>query len=312
VARTDVRSALDALLSRGAVLLSGACGTEISRRGVRTPLPGWSAAALRTAPDVVRDVHRDHVRAGADVVTANTFRTNRRAVAAAGLGDARDLTKTAVRLAREAAAGAGRPVLVAGSVAPVEDCYRPDLVPDEATLRAEHGIHVGNLVAAGADLALVETMNAVREAVVALRACAAGGLPAAVSFVAAAGGRVLSGEPLADAVAAVRPLHPLAVLVNCCALPVATEGVAAIAGAGGGIPFGAYANGPGLAGGTDGWTFGDAHAPGGDEDHARAAAGWLDLGATWLGGCCGTRPSTVARLRRLIDERRASSSRGRT
>lgn len=66
------------------VVLSGACGTELERRGAATPLPLWSAAALLEAPDLVREVHRDHVRAGADVVTANTFRTLRRTLARAG------------------------------------------------------------------------------------------------------------------------------------------------------------------------------------------------------------------------------------
>ena len=293
---------LSAILAARPVLLSGACGTEILRRGVPTPLPLWSAAALLDAPEVVREVHRDHVAAGADVATANTFRTGRRVVAAARVPcSARDLTKRAVALAREgvAAARAGRPVLVAGSMAPVADCYRPDLVPPEdATLRAEHGIHAGNLVAARADFVLVETMNTVREAVAALRACAAAALPAAVSFVCMEGARLLSGEPVAEAARAVRSLSPLAILVNCCPVDVATEALAALAPAAGGIPFGAYANGLGRADDAQGWTF-ETGTGVGAAAYAEAARGWLALGARWLGGCCGTTPEHVRSLRAL-------------
>lgn len=286
------------------VVLSGACGTELERRGAPTPLPLWSAAALLEAPDLVRAVHADHVRAGADVVTANTFRTLRRTLARAGRDprEARALVRTAVRLAREgvAAAAPGRRVLVAGSVAPLEDCFRPDLVPDDATLRAEHGQRVGDLVAAGADLALVETMNTAREAVAALGACAAAGLPAAVAFTCVAGARLPSGEAVADAVAAVRPLAPLAVLVNCCPVAVATEALREVVAAAGPVPTGAYANGLGLPDDVAGWRF--APGCGADRDAYRAAvATWLDLGARWVGGCCGTTPAYVEDVRDQLD-----------
>jgi homocysteine S-methyltransferase len=286
------------------VLLSGACGTELERRGAATPLPLWSAAPLLDAPDVVRAIHRDHVRAGAEIVTANTFRTIRRTLARAGLDprSARDLVKTAVRLAREgiADANARRTVRVAGSVAPLEDCFRPDLVPDDATLRAEHGLRVGDLVAARADFALVETMNTVREAVAALGACAAAGLPAAVSFTCVRGARVLSGEPLGEAVAAALPFRPLAILVNCCPIDVATEAVQALVSLAGDVPVGAYANGLGKPDAVAGWSFAPGH--GADRRaYLAAAREWIELGARWLGGCCGTTPEYVADLRSLID-----------
>lgn len=292
------------------VLLSGACGTELERRGAPTPLPLWSAAALLHAPRLVREVHRDHVRAGAAVVTANTFRTDRRTLARAGVHlRARDLVRTAVLLAREgiAEAAPAHRVVVAGSIAPLEDCFRPDLVPGDAELRAEHGARVGDLVAAGADMALVETMNTVREAVAALGACRAGRLPAAVSFTCAPGARLLSGETVADAVAAVRGLGPLAILVNCCALDVAGDALRAIVAAAGAIPAGAYANGLGRPDDVAGWRF----EPGHGADRAayrRAAAGWLDAGARWIGGCCGTTPEYVADLRDLIDGRIATGA----
>src|SRR5688572_24976898 len=99
-------------------LLDGAMGTELRRRGVPTPLPLWSAHGLLHAPEVVLHIHRDYVGAGADALTANTFRTTRRALAATaavaaatglatGAGimavEPRELTALAVSLARRAA-----------------------------------------------------------------------------------------------------------------------------------------------------------------------------------------------------------------
>ena len=287
------------------VLLSGACGTELERRGAKTPLPLWSGQALLDAPDLVREVHRDYVRAGAAVVTANTFRTDRRTLAKAGLAvRARDLVRTAVRLAREgvAAAAPAHAVVVAGSVAPLEDCFRPDLVPSDAELRTEHALRAGDLVAAGADLALVETMNTIREAVAALGACRAARLPAAVSFTCAPGARLLSGETLADAVAAVRPLGPVAILVNCCALVTAGEAVRELVRVVGDLPVGAYANGLGRPDDALGWRFEEGHGAG-CAAYVAAATTWLDLGARWIGGCCGTTPAYVEALSRLLDAR---------
>ena len=279
-------------------MLSGAFGTELQRRGVSTPLPLWSAQALFDGPETVGHVHADYVAAGADVLTANTFRADRRTLSKAGRRTrARDLVKAAVRLAREAAGEAG--VAVAGSIGPLEDCYRPDLVPKEPVLRAEHGARVADLVAAGADLAMVETMNSVGEAVAALGACAAGALPAAVSFCVASGTTLLSGEPLADAVAAVRPLRPLAICVNCCPVDVATAAVATLVGLVEGVPVGAYANGLGRPDAEMGWAL-DPAAGAGPDAYLAAVDRWVAAGARWIGGCCGTTPEYVRRIAERI------------
>lgn len=287
------------MLDEGVLLLGGACGTEIQRRGVPTPLPLWSAAALETHPDVVREIHADHVRAGARLITANTFRTDRRTLAKVGRGAAaRDLTKLALRLAREGVGRAGpqRPVLIAGSIAPLEDCYRPDLVPDAGTLRLEHAVKVGNLVAAGAPLALVETMNSVREAVTALEACRAGNLPALVSFVCREDGALLSGESLAEAARAVRALEPLAILVNCCPPDTAARAVAILVDSTD-LPVGAYPNGGGQPDTEQGWSWKGGV---GRWRWGRGMARVLAAGGRLVGGCCGTTPEHVRALARRV------------
>ncbi len=71
-----------------ALVLDGAMGTELERRGVATPLPAWTASALLRAPAAVLAIHREYVAAGADGLTTATFRTTRRALAPAGGGGA--------------------------------------------------------------------------------------------------------------------------------------------------------------------------------------------------------------------------------
>ena len=294
-----VRDGFASMVRDPPVLLSGAVGTELERLGVPTPLPLWSAAGLASHPDVIRRLHAAYVDAGARIVTANTFRTDRWTLAKVGRREqARTLTRTAVRLAREGIGMARpqRPVLLAGSIAPIEDCYRPDRVPDDTTLRVEHAVRVGNLVAAGASCAWIETMNTIREAVTALDAARAGILPAAVSFVCDGRGALLSGESLARAAQAVEPFDPLAICVNCCSVGAASRALRALRDATD-RPIGVYANGRGRPHKTKGWVL-----RGGTSDRAyvREARQWVRKGAVLIGGCCGTSPRTIARLRKAI------------
>jgi S-methylmethionine-dependent homocysteine/selenocysteine methylase len=282
---------LERLRAGPALLLDGATGTELERRGAKSALPLWSAHALLHDPALVGRIHADYVEAGAELLTANTFRTQRRTLARDGVGErAAALTARAVALARAAAAGADQPVHVLGSAPPLEDCFRPDLVPNDDSLACEHGEHAANLSAAGVDAILVETMNTIREALSALRAARATGLPALVSFVCWDGPRLLSGELLREAVATVRAEQPAAVLANC--LPPSNVAACLAVLAESGLPFGAYAN---LGAPLDehGRERSEECAP---ERFAAHAASWLAAGATLVGGCCGTTPAHIRNI----------------
>ncbi|MFL5334674.1 MAG: homocysteine S-methyltransferase family protein, partial [Geminicoccaceae bacterium] len=122
---TGSSAAIEAIqhkLNRGsAVILDGATGTELQRRGVPMDDVAWCALATASHPDILRAIHGDYVRAGADLVTANTFASARHMLDRAGIGArTADLNRRSVTLAREAAAQAGdevgRHVAVAGSI----------------------------------------------------------------------------------------------------------------------------------------------------------------------------------------------------
>jgi S-methylmethionine-dependent homocysteine/selenocysteine methylase len=268
------------------LLLDGATGTELERRGVATLLPLWSAAALDTHPALVQRIHADYVAAGVHVLTANTFRTQRRTLARAGLGGrAAELTRVAVELARSAAGGSA---WVFGSSPTLEDCYHPDRVPDDDALAGEHAEHAQNLAEAGADAILVETMNTIREARAALRAAADVDLPALASFVCWDGALLLSGEPLADAVVAAAEADACAVLVNC--LPPSNVDSCLDVLAAQTTPFGVYPN-LGEPEDTLGFQRSEDLSP---EGFAELAARWIARGARVVGGCCGTTPAHLA------------------
>ena len=268
-------------------------GTELQRRGADTRLPLWSARALVDAPDLVREIHREEITLGAEVLTANTFRTHRRTLAKRGLGErSRELTALAVRLAREAAGAAGRDVFVAGSQSPLEDCYRPDLVPEDSALEREHGEQAESLAAAGVDLLLLETHNSVRELVAAARAAKATGLPFVASMVTDGNGRLLSGEAIEDAVRALEPLDPDALSINCVPAGKLGADLGRLAAAAPGVPLAAYGN-LGLPADDRGWAFTEELSP---ERYAELARGWMESGARIVGGCCGTTSAHTAAL----------------
>src|SRR5262245_46383123 len=172
---------LQARLDQGKVIvLDGATGTELQRRGV--PMHGfaWSAAALDTHPETVREVHEDYIRAGADVIITNSFSTARHVLEPAGLGDrVRALNQRAVGLAQEACenAASGRPVAIAGSISR----FRADDIPGEQ-LEANYREQAELLADAGVDLIALEMMYNVERAAPAIRAALATGLPIWIGF----------------------------------------------------------------------------------------------------------------------------------
>jgi homocysteine S-methyltransferase len=283
------------------ILLDGATGTELQRRGFVTTT-SWTADAAMLAPDLLRQIHLDYLLAGAEVITANSFRTQPYALRAAGReGEAAGLTLRTVALAREACALAGRG-RVAGSMVPLEDCYRPERVPPSDVLRREHALHAHNLAATGVDLLLVETMNTTREARAAAEAALATGLPVWVSVILdAQTGDMLSGENLEMAMANLRALevdgrHVTGFAINCTPPAVVLEALQRIARDDDPRPLGAYANASRPdANGT--WSL----DPEASVEHFGAwARACRKAGASLIGGCCGTTPEHIRAVRAAI------------
>jgi enediyne biosynthesis protein CalE2 len=281
------------------VVLDGAGGTELERRGYVDRLRLWSAGAIEDAPEMVVRIHRDYIDAGAQVITTQTFtccRRRFRKVGAEALFE--PLTRRAVALAIRARQEAGRPdVLIAGSVSPLEHCYHPELAPRGDDGYAEHLESIRLLAEAGVDLLVIETMNTIDEARAALGAARTSGLDVVLGFCCGRDGRLLSGESVREAVKALDALAPTAYAINCTPAPLTTRAVADLAMATTTTPFGAYANVGDWSDGTWSRVFGAEFIfdvdPGAYLQHAMS---WRELGAAFVGGCCGTGPEHVRRL----------------
>lgn len=281
----------DFLTDRPVLVLDGAMGTELHRRGAALPLPLWSAHPLIHAPQLVRAVHADYAMAGADILTTDTFRTNLRALRRAGMERRwEELNLRAVQLAFEARDRhpESRPILIAAGIAPVEDCYEPGSVPEPPELLEEHGRQAALLAQSGADFLLFETLGTIREAAAAAEAGAATGREFCVGFICGSEGRLLSGEPLVEAVAAVERFQPAALFVNCTPLPDIATALSELLRLTS-CPVGCYAN-----------TVLPDNAPVEDEEagraYAREALAWVSAGARIVGGCCGTTPGVIRRV----------------
>lgn len=303
----EIRARIEA---GGPVILDGAVGTELVRRGVR-----WRKHGLETDAPAVEKLHAEYLASGADVIRTDTFQLNPRIylnvfrnrehmahIGAPGLADlAPKLWRKSMELARKAraAAGADSRVAIAGIMAPLEHCYRPDLAPAEDVARREHEAQARVFADEKADLLLLESMNTIHEARAALAAGRAAGLPVWVSFVLGPEGELLSREPLADAVKEMEKGGAAAVLVNCAPPADITRAVTRLKG-NTSLPFGGFAHIGRFS--PPSWKFEffpqfvetESWSP---QRYADEAARWREAGARILGGCCGTGPAHIAALR---------------
>lgn len=278
---------------RGVTILDGPMGTELARRGVDLSGPAWSARAIEEAPGVIAAIHREYAEVGARIHTAATFRTQPRVLPERWA----DLAQRAVEIARRSVP---REHLVAGSIAPLADCYRPDLSPaetDPAATRADHLALARVLADARCDILLCETFTQPGEALLAAGAAleAGAGSGAEVWLALSPGYRgdlmtpAEAGRVASEAV----KLGVGAVLVNCAPVGATLAYVRAVAAAtwGRGAAVGAYAN---------------TAAPSADEGsgtagYLHAAERWAAAGASLLGACCGGGPALIRALAGRFD-----------
>lgn len=292
----------------GTVLLDGAMGTELQRRGVPMHGTAWSAAALVTHPDTVREVHEDYIRAGADVITTNTFSTARHALEAAGMGDrVEELNVLAVRLAREAIENAaeGKPILVAGSISSFLATGRdrePSEMPTGSQAQANYQQQVETLAEAGVDMLALEMMQDVEQTTYVLEAALSLGLPVWIGFSCRMGrdGTTVellhgeSGHTFEGDLEAVLPAAGSLVSVMHTDVEVTLPALQVVREKWQG-PVGAYAHSGEFS--MPDWRFHNVLSP---EEYLAHARTWMEMGVQVVGACCGMGPDHVRLLRERL------------
>jgi S-methylmethionine-dependent homocysteine/selenocysteine methylase len=159
------KAVLSEILDGNIIVIDGATGTELQRRGVPMRQRAWCALATESHPETLRSIHEDYIDAGARIVTANTFASTREILEPLGLGDKFvSLNRRSVELAVEARdrSSSQKPVLVAGSISHTRPAragrWSPehsDVAKFEADCTEMAAIHKE----AGCDLILAEMMG---------------------------------------------------------------------------------------------------------------------------------------------------------
>jgi methionine synthase I (cobalamin-dependent)/5,10-methylenetetrahydrofolate reductase len=289
---------LAARLAGGVLVADGAMGTVLHAAGY--PLDRALPELNLSDPGLVRSIHDSYLAAGVDVVQTNTFGAGPLRLELHGLAErTAEVNAAGVRVARQAAAAAGRPVLVAGSVGPavtVHQRRRVAAADREAALVAQ----VLALVDAGVDLLVLETFGYLDElaeaAGVALDVAGPAGVAVVAQATFAADGATLGGDTPRDVCAALDGLRVAALGTNCTLGP---QGVLAVVGQlrqHTDTPLSALPNA-----GLPRRRSGDRFSYGvGARYLARYAQLLVGAGARMVGGCCGTTPSHLEAIVRAV------------
>ncbi|MBY4611692.1 homocysteine S-methyltransferase family protein [Rhizobium sp. 9T] len=295
-------------------ILDGGMSRELLRLGAELKQPEWSALALINSPDIVREVHKEFIAAGSEIITTNSY-----ALVPFHIGEDRfqkegaALIRLAGRLAREAADSVtGRKVLVAGSLPPIFGSYepqnfRPERVQDYLKVLVEN-------LDPFVDIWLGETLSLIAEGEAVRKAVAASGKPFWISFTLADDeADIESGEPKLRSCESVEAAASWAVssgaaafLFNCskpevmrAAVETAAETFRMVDAQ---IEIGVYANAfegeQGASAANEG--LHDTRDDLNDDAYSRFACSWAEAGATIIGGCCGIGAAHIHRLGKVL------------
>lgn len=292
-----MRISLSDLLATGRVLLAdGATGTNYMMNGLGPGEPPefW----VTDRPDDVMSLHQQFVDAGADIILTNTFGCNpHRLKLHNAQARTYELAKGAAELARRVADASPRPVVVAGSVGPTGELFKPMGALDHADAVASFADEIRGLRDGGADVAWIETMSSSEEVHSAVTAAIEGGMPYVVTCSYDTAGRTMMGlmpGAMADTLAN-EPVAPLAMGANC---GVGASDILVTLLEMDGAPHPLVSKGncgvPHFVGTEIVYT-------GTPDLMAKYATLAIDAGARIVGGCCGTSPQHLASMRAAID-----------
>jgi S-methylmethionine-dependent homocysteine/selenocysteine methylase len=285
-------------LEAGEVLIvDGGTGAELRRRGVPLHRDVWSGLAALNHFDQLRDVHRDFIAAGAQVVTTNTFATSRFVLEAAGCGDRfAAINRRAVEAAQVARDMNGAAVAIAGSISCLPPSFDVNAYPDARRESAAYRELADLLAESGVELFILEMMQDTAHAARACAAVAATGLPfwLGVSCRFAADGQSLAmyDFPAVRLDTVLDALLPYGPAVVCAMHSPPGVIAAALAGLG--------ARRHGYVGAYPEWPAAALGPHGSPAELGRRAAEWRRRGASVLGGCCGVTPEHIHGLRAAV------------
>ena len=317
------RGIVERLHAGEVLILDGGTGSELQKRGVNvnkgastrrrsksavskeitTGLGVWSAAANLDAPDVVRRVHEDYLKAGAEIITSNNFYTSRSMLALIGEQDRwEEYTRRGAELALEARDAVNPEAYVAGGFAP----------PQSGDLRKEFEDQSRVLARAGVDCLLLEYLGGdtvhespIADCVTAVDACSATDLPVFLGLCNVTERGTMGYGDAFTALSAALEGHKVDGIFLMCSYPRAISASLPELRKAYRGPIGAYAH----LGYDENPRFGSSpdepyfvidileYTP---ERYAACAREWRGMGAQVIGGCCATDPEHIRAVRSVL------------
>ncbi|WP_286331637.1 methionine synthase, partial [Duncaniella freteri] len=304
-------------------ILDGAMGTMIQRRGLcekdfrgdrfafwQVDLKGNNDVLCLTRPDVIEDIHRQYVDAGADIISTNTFNANAISLADYSMQDlAREISREGARIARKVADASGREIMVAGSIGPTNKTasMSPDM--NDPGMRAvtydelydAYTEQIEGLIEGGVDLLLFETvfdtlnLKAGLDAAVSVMRDTGREVPVMLSVtIAGKDGRTFSGQTLEAFIASVSHAPIYSIGLNCSFGPRDIKPWVAELARISPYPVSCHPN-AGLPDASGGYS----ETPG---SMAQVMAELVDEGlVNIIGGCCGTTPGHIAAYPAIVE-----------
>ncbi len=285
------------------ILLDGATGTELEKRGAPMSGETWCAEVNATHPDLIEAVHRSYIEAGADIITANTFATSALSFNAYGRDDdVLRLDADAVAAAKRAVAGTG--VAIAGSISTM----RPVVPGSDRTDKSKEWPagearplfrrKADNLASQGVDLLVMEMMRDTDYSLLATEAAMETGLPVwvGISLERQKDGRLTGfgreDQDIDKVFAALAAMQPAVISIMHTSVNDVAASLPLLRrfwqGPTGVYPESGYFKMPG-------WQFENIISP---ADLVAEARTWKAQGVTIMGGCCGLGPEHVSALAR--------------
>lgn len=273
------------------LLLDGAMGSLLQQKGVKSEGELWTSLANLKNPELVFNIHRSYIKAGADIITTNTFRTNPAAVNKKSKIKFENFVRASVQIAKEAADGYN--LMIAGSNAPAEDCYQIERKISKKELELNHKKHIDELMKNECDFVLNETQSHFDEIKIICDYCYSNNIPFVLSLLVNYNLTLLSGEKVLEVIKYILDRNPLCIGFNCI-VPMIFDKLFTKLNLN--SNWGFYLN----------LGYGNYHnkkmvtafSP---EAYAKIVCSYLNMQPSFVGGCCGSNPNHIKKLRYLLD-----------
>jgi methionine synthase I (cobalamin-dependent) len=273
------------------LILDGAMGSLLQQNGVKPDKHLWMSIANVTNSRLVTEIHKDYIKAGADIITTNTFNTNPTDTNSNKRYSSEKLVKRAVKCAKDAVGNL--PVLIAGSNAPAEDCYQAKRTISKRGIEQNHKRHIDLLMENGVHFILNETHSHFDEISIISKYCDKKNIPYAMSLFFTYELKLLSGEKLSEILKFLNDSSALAVGFNCIMSLTMEKAKREII-----FPenWGLYLNC-----GDGSFTDVDIKCGVSPEIYSNIIKEYLDYSPSYIGSCCGSSPQHIKEIKKVID-----------